>query len=281
MSTLNIRSVVLSIVLAAAMAVGVCSQSPTSSAAGSRRFVGETLTYDGKLNWMKLSFSVADLTFTTTESADGTAMQIRAEAVSKGTLTNLVHYSFLQQINSDVDLNGFRAAKTAKHDVQKERVRDSEAIFDYSQNRVTFVETDPKDQMRAPRRIASDITSPTHDIVSGIYFLRSLDLGLGKTFVIELSDSGLVYRIPVRVTAREKKSSILGKAYCWRVEPDIFGPGRLIEKEGSLVIWITADDRRVPVAAKIDSGIGTMNVKLREYKVKPSTTTKSTAVADN
>jgi len=259
----------MALILLVSVAAALAQASPAASG-NSRRFGGETLKYDGKLNWMKISFSVADLTFTTTESLDGRTMQIRAEAVSKGTLTSLVHYSFVQEINSNVDLGEFRAARTEKHDVQKDRVRDSEAVFDYSQRRVTFVETDPKDKMRAPRRIASNISDPTHDIVSGIYFLRLVDMSVGKTFVIELSDSGLVYRIPVKVTAREKKSSILGKTYCWRVEPDIFGPGRLIEKEGKLVIWITADERRVPIAAKVDSGIGTMNVKLKEYKKAPT-----------
>jgi len=267
MSLTTLRNATLLAMMTLAAAVAVFGQSPSNIS--SRQFGGETLRYEGKLNWMKISFSVADLTFTTSESPDGRSLQIKAEAVSKGTLTSLVHYSFVQQIDSSVDLNDFRAARTQKHDVQKERVRDSDAVFDYTQRRVTFVETDPKDKMRAPRRIASDITSPTHDIVSSIYYLRMLDMAVGKTFGVQVSDSGLVYHIPVKVTGREKKSSILGKTYCWRVEPDIFGPGRLIEKEGKLIIWITADDRRVPVAATIDSGIGTMNVKLREYKQKP------------
>src|SRR5262249_43735211 len=150
-----------------------------------RKFAGETLKYEAKLSKMVLSFAVADLTFTATESPDNAGLMIRAEATSKGTLASLFHYTFLQQINSNVDLNQFRAAKTEKHDVQKERVRDSEAVFDYSQKRVTYVETDPKDTMRAPRRIASDISNPSYDLVSAIYYLRLQDLSVGKKFEVE------------------------------------------------------------------------------------------------
>jgi hypothetical protein len=249
-----------------AVVCGATFAQPASSASGAgRRFAGEKLVYDGKVSKFAMSFSVAELTFTASEVADSGDLLIKAEAVSKGTLTSLFKFSFLQQINSNVDLDDFRAARTEKHDVQKERIRDSEAVFDYAQKRVTFVETDPKDTMRPPRRIASDISDPSHDLVSAIYFMRLQDLSVGKKFDVEVSDSGLVYKIPVVVVAREKKSTLFGKQDCWKVEPDIFGPGRLIEKEGKLTIWMTADERHIPVLAKINSGIGTVNVKLKSY----------------
>ena len=266
MSLNKLRTAFLVLAITAAAAIAVCAQPSAVTQDAGRRFVGETLKYEGKLNWMKLSFAVADLTFTASEAPDNSGLAIRAEATSKGTLTSLFHYSFVQQINSNVDLNEFRSAKTEKHDVQKDRVRDSEAVFDYAQKRVTYVETDPKDTMRAPRRIASDISNPSYDIVSAIYYMRLLDLALGKSFTVEISDSGLVYKVPVAVTAREKKSTPFGNVFCWRVEPDMFGPGKMIDGNGKMIIWVTADDRRIPVAAKVNAKVGTVNIKLKEYK---------------
>ncbi|MFL6373091.1 MAG: DUF3108 domain-containing protein [Pyrinomonadaceae bacterium] len=268
------RMILVAAALVLSAAAVVCAQPSTAGREAGRRFVGESLTYEGKLNMMALSFSVADLTFTANESPDNSGLLIRAEATSKGTLTSLFHYSFLQQIDSNVDLAGFRVAKTDKHDVQKERVRDSQAVFDYTQKRVTYVETDPKDAMRAPRRIASDITDPSYDLVSAIYYVRLQDLSVGKTFNIEVSDSGLVYSVPVNVTGREKQSTPFGKVMCWRIEPDLFGPGKLIDGSGKMIIWITADTRRIPVAAKVNARVGTINIKLKKYK-EPSTTEAS------
>src|SRR5215210_4021065 len=133
-----------------------------------RMFAGEVLKFDGKFNKLRISFSVAELTFTSSLAPNGNDLIIRGDAVSKGTLTRMFRFSFLQQYESTVDLNGFRILKTTKHDVQKERVRDSEAIFDYGQKRVTFIETDPKDRRRPPRRIASEIGETMNDMVSGI-----------------------------------------------------------------------------------------------------------------
>lgn len=231
-----------------------------------KMFAGEKLVYDGKLTWkLRLTFSVAELTFVASDDPNTNNLIVKADAVSKGTLLSIARYSFLQQITSTIDTDNFRIQKTAKRDVQKERVRESEALFDYKDKRVTYIETDPKDKMRAPRRIASEITDLTQDMVSGIYYLRLQQLAIGKRFEVQVSDSGLVYRVPVVVTAREQQKSSLGKLWCWRIEPEIFGMGRLIEQKGKMVIWMTDDDRHIPVRSQINSEFGKIDIKLKSY----------------
>jgi hypothetical protein len=225
---------------------------------------GETLIYEGKFSKIIKGIAVADLTFTVDSVAGKSNYLIKSEAKSKGSLLKLFRFSFLQKIDSVVQVNDFRALKTTKRDVQKERVRDSEAVFDYEEKTVTYVETDPKEPMRPPRKIASEINDKTHDLISGIYSLRLLPLEVGKTFEITVSDSGLVYKVPVRVTKREMQKSILGKNWCFRVEPEIFGTDRLIEKEGSMIIWITDDARRIPVRSQINTDMGRIEVKLKK-----------------
>jgi hypothetical protein len=67
----------------------------------------------------------------------------------------------------------------------------------------------------------------------------------------------------VRVTAREEIKSILGKTWCFRVEPEVFGEKRFIEQKGSMIIWITDDPRRLLVRSQINSSIGRIEVKLK------------------
>ena len=104
----------------------------------------------------------------------------------------------------------------------------------------------------------------THDLISAIYALRRLPFAVGKTFELTISDSGLVYKVPIRVTGREMQKSILGKNWCWRVEPEVFGENRMIEQKGDMTIWITDDARRIPVRSRIDSEIGRIEVKLKK-----------------
>lgn len=226
--------------------------------------VGETLTYEGKFSKIIRGIAVADLSFKVMNAPNNKDYLVKAEAKSKGTLLKLFRFSFLQQIDSTIEKEEFRALKTVKRDVQKERVRDSEALFDYAAKRVTYVETDPKDTMRPPRNIASTIEDKTHDMISGIYSLRLLPLAVGKKFELAVSDSGLVYKVPLRVTAREQQKTVLGKVWCFRIEPEIFGENRLIEQKGSMIIWITDDEKRIPVRSQLNTEIGKVEVKLKK-----------------
>jgi len=227
---------------------------------------GETLTYEGKISKIIRGIAVADLTFTLLKDPKSEDYLIKAEARSKGTLLKLFRFSFLQEVESSIDSDTFRAMRTVKHDVQKERVRNSEALFDYGDRRVTYVETDPNEPMRPPRRIASEINDISHDLISSIYSVRMMPLAVGKVFRMSVSDSGLVFDIPVRVTGREIQKTIFGKQWCFRIEPEIFGTGRMIEREGSMVIWITDDARRLPVRSLINSPYGKIDVRLKSAK---------------
>ncbi len=226
-------------------------------------FDGEKLVFEGKVNKLKLSLSIAELTFSASAKPETNQLLITSEAVSKGTMLKIFRYSFLQEYESTVDLTNLNVLKTTKHDVQKERVRDSEAIFDYADKRVTYVETDPQDSNRPPRRIASSITAPIYDMISAVYAIRMQPLAVGKKFNLTVSDSGLVFNVPVIVTKREMQKTPVGRVWCLRVEPEIFGKNRLIDQEGKMVIWMTDDARHLPVKAHLDTEYGGVDIKLK------------------
>lgn len=228
---------------------------------------GEKLTYEGNFSKLLLrGIDVADLSFTVYNSPDKQDFFIQAEARSKGTLLKLFNFSFYQKVESTIDGDSLSVLRTVKRDEQGDRVRDSEAIFDYISDKVTYVETDPKDPQKPPRRVASAINDETQDLISGIYALRRLPFAVGKTFILSVSDSGMVYKVPIRVTAREKQKSVLGKVMCWRIEPEVFGENRMIEQKGEMTIWITDDNRRIPVRSKIETKIGKVEIKLRKVE---------------
>jgi hypothetical protein len=260
-------NILLAVVTAGLLGMTALAQSNGKAAAQATPFIdGETLTYEGKISKIIRGIAVADLTFTLAKDPNGEDYLVKAEARSKGSLLKLFRFSFLQEVQSSIDSEDFRATRTVKHDVQKERVRNSEAIFDYRERRVTYVETDPNEPMRPPRRIASEIHDASQDLISALYSLRLIPLSVGKTFRMSVSDSGLVYDIPVYVTGREQQKTIFGKLWCFKIEPQVFGPNRLIEREGDLTIWITDDERRLPVRSVVNSPYGRIEIKLKTAK---------------
>ncbi|MDQ3323916.1 MAG: DUF3108 domain-containing protein [Acidobacteriota bacterium] len=228
---------------------------------------GESLVYEAKFSKALLrGIEVAVVNFTVEKSPGSRNFLVKSEAKSKGTLSGIVLRDFLQNYESTVDGENFSILKTVKLDRQGDRVRQSEAVFHYKTKRVIYTETDPDEAARPPLLVASAIENGTQDLVSSIYALRRLPLAVGKSFELKISDSGLIYTIPVHVTKRELQKSVSGKTWCFRVEPEVFGKNRLIEKDGTMIIWITDDARRLPVRAQINTDLGRIEVKLKRDK---------------
>ncbi|HEX8396147.1 MAG TPA: DUF3108 domain-containing protein [Pyrinomonadaceae bacterium] len=229
--------------------------------------VGENLTYEAK--WSKSllrGIDVADLNFKIIKAPDGGGNRLlfQGEAISKGTLMKIARFSFLQKIDSTVDASNFRILHTIRRDEQKDRIRDGEAQFDYKSNRVVYREIDPNNPERAPRTITSPLETATHDLLSAVYFLRRQPLAVGKDFELSVSDSGVVYQIPVKVVAREQLKTVLGKVWTLRIEPEVFGDRRLVPGEGKMIIWFTDDARHLPVRSQIQADIGKIEIKLKQ-----------------
>ncbi|MEP6922899.1 MAG: DUF3108 domain-containing protein [Pyrinomonadaceae bacterium] len=228
--------------------------------------VGETLTYEAKYSRLLLrGIDVADLTFTVAddEKDSPNELQFKAEAVSKGSLLKLVSYSFLQKFDSTVQTDNFRILQTVRYDEQDKRVRNSEANFDYLASKLTYREIDPNNLMSPPRMITSPLETSAQDLISALYYLRRQPLTVGKEFMVRLSDSGVVYDIPVKVVARELQKSVLGKMWTLRIEPQIFGEKRPLAGEGKMIMWVTDDIRHIPVRSQIQANIGKIEIKLR------------------
>lgn len=229
---------------------------------------GEKLSYEAKFSKIIKGIAIADLNFTVENAANNKDFLIKSDAVTKGTILKMFSKKFVQKYESTVSGADYSIKRTVKRDEQGDRVRESEALFDYKAKKVIYVETDPNDAARPPRQIASPIPANTQDLITAIYTLRRLPLAVGKTFELTVSDSGLVYKIPVRVTARELQRTILGKIWCFRIEPELFGANRIIDQKGNMILWITDDSRRLPVRSQINLKIGRFEVKLKNIEDK-------------
>src|ERR1044072_7767365 len=233
--------------------------------------VGEVLTYEAKFNRALVPpLTVGDLTFSVVESPHGAGgiFLIKSEAQSRG-VAKLFGKNIVQKLESRVDGDNFRILRSVKYDQQDDRIRSSESVFNYQEGKVIFTETDPTDPARRPYQLAASIPDITYDIVTGIYAIRMMPLAVGKTFDVTVSDSGLVYTMPVTVTARERQKSIYGKVWTFRIEPQIFGEKRPFNQKGKMVIWIMDDERRIPVRAEISASIGRLDVKLKKVALTP------------
>lgn len=110
-----------------------------------------------------------------------------------------------------------------------------------------------------------ETVSGVQDVLSAFYYVRSLDLEPGGEYSVPAHSSRKTYDLKVLVHGRERVEVPAGTFDCLIVEPIIEGEG-LFKHEGKLTLYMTDDDRKVPVLIKTKVPVGTIDVELTEYR---------------
>lgn len=192
------------------------------------------------------------------------SLVFKGDISSKGFFAKLFNLHFRERMQSVVDPISFGVQNTKRVDEQGKRIRSSEAVFDNVGGKVVWTETDPRNPSRPPRTISSEFTGPIQDILSAIYYLRTQHLQVGKTMELVVSDSGQIYRVPIRVVEKKRIKTVLGRVNALRLDVELFGPRRMIQSDGQFSIWFTEDARRLPVSARVKNEYGTFDIKLKK-----------------
>ena len=248
------------------------------SKSNTRHFeLGEELHFEAEFSRALLrKLDVADLKFRATRTpvdAAGSkpyALTFSADVSSKGFFARLFDLKFRERVESTVEPISFTVEKTTILDEQGKRVRTTESTFDRSQGKMTWTSRDPNNPDAEPRRAIADFSGQLQDVLSAIYFIRTQPLAVGKTFEVFIGDGGRVYKIPVQVVEKKRMKTILGRVDVLRVNPELFGPERLIDDEkGEFSIWITDDAHHIPVAGRVKTDYGTFDIKLKRIVNNP------------
>jgi hypothetical protein len=101
------------------------------------------------------------------------------------------------------------------------------------------------------------------DVVSTFYYFRLLDFREGDRLAIPTQASSKNYDLVVEVLGRETVKVKAGKYDCWLLKPHV-KYDNLFQNKGDILLWVTADERRMPVLIKTKILIGSVDVELME-----------------
>ncbi len=107
------------------------------------------------------------------------------------------------------------------------------------------------------------VSGPVQDALSSFYMTRFHALPIGGTITFEYHASRKTAPMEVRVLGRESVKTPAGRFNCVVVEP-LLKAGGIFKNKGRLVIWLTDDERRMPVLMKSKVKIGSVKVVLQE-----------------
>lgn len=109
----------------------------------------------------------------------------------------------------------------------------------------------------------STITIPqfVQDIISCFYFMRTQEVKIGHKYTVSVFDNGKVKDVPIEVVSKESIEVEAGNFDCIIVKTPI-GP---FKNKSDLFIWLTDDQRKMPVLMKSKIAIGSVRAELEEY----------------
>jgi len=106
------------------------------------------------------------------------------------------------------------------------------------------------------------------DMLSAFYFSRTVDYGglkPGQKIHLQNFYKDSTYELDVKFRGRQTVEVEAGTFRCLVIEP-LAREGGLFKSDGKLFVWITDDDRRMPVRVSTKIAIGSVDSELVEYR---------------
>jgi hypothetical protein len=142
--------------------------------------------------------------------------------------------------------------------------QDATIDFDWQQDSARLSDVVYHDRNRTRVKRSSDSTvhldSLYHTITSAFYMVRYMDLDAGKEHRFSAVSGKKKYELRVVVHGSEKVKVPAGTFDCWIVEP--IAEDEVFRKQGSLRIWISKDERRLPVLMKSKIAVGSITAEM-------------------
>lgn len=217
--------------------------------------------------------TVGDLTLTVEEPEPETEwgpamMKFKGEVISRGLLVSLFRIKVRDTFESYVDAEDFGANATIKRLLEGKRQREQATSFLRAEKQLWFTDKD--------LAVADSKTSLTKaktedwvtDMMSIIYYTRTIELPVGSSFEVPLCDNARTYSVPVAIFARETVKVNDVSFNTIRLQPDLFF-GKLFAKGGSMDVWLTDDAYKLPVKFIMKTSYGTVSGELTMKRLMP------------
>jgi hypothetical protein len=171
--------------------------------------------------------------------------------------TYTVHYS-----------QGLCAVDTLLDAKEGKRHRQTTVTYDRDHGRATFTERDlVKNEIRTSAQ--TEIPRCVHEALGGILTLRGTPLEPGQATQIPMSNGRHSAQVRVEAQEREEVTTPAGVFKTVRYEAGLMN-GVIYQRNGRVFVWLTDDEKRIPVQIRVrlPFPIGTVTLQLQKEEPK-------------
>ena len=213
---------------------------------------GEKLTFEVKYGFV--TAGIASFEIPAIKKISGrNAYHVTFEVNTVPTFDNF--FKVRDRYETYIDVEGIFPWRFEQHIREGNYSRDFSAFFDQRKGNAKTSEG----QFEIPKYV--------NDIVSAFFYARTLDysnLNVGDKIPLKNFYKNKVYDLDVVYHGKEKIEVAAGKFDCIIVEP-LVQEGGLFKNEGSIMVWMTNDEAKMPVRVKTKVVVGAINSDLTSY----------------
>ena len=144
------------------------------------------------------------------------------------------------------------------------RRRETKVTFDIDRRKATYLE---RDTVKNSVLTSSEVEIPpcVSDIIGGLYRMRTLNLDVGQSAQVPMSDGKKTAMARVESQRRETVKTPAGTFKAVRYEAYLLN-NVIYRRSGRVYIWLTDDRRRLPVQiqVRLQLAIGTITLQLEK-----------------
>jgi hypothetical protein len=197
---------------------------------------------------------------------DDQLLHLRATAVSKGLLIAIAGIDVRDRFETLVDMRDFSARLSFKETKEGKKHTAQSAHFDRADQQVKYLTTDLNKPDAPPKAKSLARQDGMLSLLSAFYFVRLQKFKEGQMLSFPVSTDEENYQFEILVGKREKLKTDCGQVKTIRLEPKLFGPGRLFTRQGEMTMWVSDDNKHVPLRLVAKTSGGTVTAKLLNFK---------------
>lgn len=215
--------------------------------------VGERLTFDVKYGFV--TAGVAEMAIPRIKKMSGRKTYNITFKVNSVPAFDMF-YKVRDRYETYLDVEGIFPWRFEQHIREGGFSRDFSAFFDQRRGKAKTSEGSYK------------IPEYVNDIVSAFYYFRTIDfskMNEGDSVLLDNFYKDKVYPLKIVFKGKETITVDAGTFDCFIVEPLVV-EGGLFKSEGSIVVWLTDDELKIPVKVKTKVIIGSIDAVLTGYE---------------
>ena len=212
---------------------------------------GEVMDFDILYGFVKVGRARLETLALT--DRDGTpTLEIKSRAKSARWVDTI--YKVRDQVTSLLDLDRLHSLRFSKHLREGNYSFDLETEFLHDAGIARYDDGTEK-----------EFEAGSQDILTALFYVRTFPLEVGMILHIPVHDGKKGYPLRVEVMGREVVETPLGEIPCLVLEPRLESEG-LFNSEGRMLVYLSDDEKRLPVMLKAKAPVGAFSSQLRSYR---------------